>query len=216
VACAVVVLGVVRVAIDLCSSWVPSLLIRADMVFAGDSSIPPYRITLLPGGRELEFAGGIKFGAVTALREALDAHPNVWAIHLSSPGGLSLVGRKLRKLIRERKLFTYVQDHCESACTIAFMGGIGRYLGPSGELGFHMLDSPNGKVDREEVSEMIDLLASAGVTYWFIEKVYSTPNTSIWYPSRDELAAANVVTGFAAAGDFASSARNTVRKEVPR
>lgn len=173
----------------------------------GDPAMGAHRLRILRDGTELEYAGGITFGATDEVRKMLDAAPSVRVIHLNSNGGRIAEARQLRDLIRDRGLVTYTSQVCASACTIAFMGGIERYIAPDAKLGFHRGSFPGVSeqdLALENDAARKDLLAEA-VPPWFVDKAYSTSSESMWWPSPDELRRANVVTALAAPTDFAIS-----------
>jgi Bacterial sugar transferase len=60
--------------------------------------------------------------------------------------------RELRDIIRERKLVTYIDAPCASACIVAFMGGIQRFMAPEAKLGFRRGSFP-GITDEELAQE---------------------------------------------------------------
>ena len=102
----------------------------------GDPGIGAHELHVLRGGTELAFEGGLTFGVTDEIKTALDANPAIRAIHLNSGGGRVAEARKLRDLIRQRGLVTYA-TRCASACTIAYMGGVQRFISQDGKLGFH-------------------------------------------------------------------------------
>ena len=63
-------------------------------------------------------------------------------VHLNSTGGRILEAERIGALIKGRNLSTYVPAQCLSACTIIFLSGHERFIGPSGRLGFHQPDFP--------------------------------------------------------------------------
>src|SRR5262249_21711416 len=161
------------------------------MTFFDDPDIPDYMITVLDAGTAIDYAGGIKFGAAESLRRALDANPKVRIVRLDSGGGRLAVGRNFRPLIHARPLSTYLSGECMSACALAFLGGEERLLSPTGKLGFHSPAGPT-KLSREEVEEEKEELRRGGLPEWFINRVFATANTSIWFPSQEELLQAKV------------------------
>jgi hypothetical protein len=176
-------------------------------IAAGDADIGKHELHILRGGTELEYAGGITFGATDDVRKLLDADPAIHVIHINSLGGRVSEARMLRDLIRQRGLVTYTASTCASACTIAFMGGVQRFVAPEAKLGFHRGGFPG--VTDEELTAEIDAdrrwLMSVGVPAWFVDHAYSTPNDSMWWPTSDELRRAGVITGIARPDDFALS-----------
>jgi hypothetical protein len=200
------ILGVLRTLVDFGSHGLPQLIETAKIV-AGDPGTGPHLIRVLRDGTEVELAGGITFGVTGELRRVLDATPAIKVIHLNSGGGRVAEARRLRDLIRERGLVTYAASECDSACTIAFVGGTSRYIGPSGRLGFHQGAFPGITPEEMRLQTELDkaALIRAGVDPKFAERAYAIPNSEMWHPTNDELLAAHVITGIAKTNDFAWS-----------
>ena len=187
--------GALRAVVDFTNVTLPMLQESLRLV-AGRESIPPHRLRLLRGATELELAGGMPHGTAEALRTLLDAAPSVQVLHLNSVGGRVSEGHQVYRIVRGRGLTTYTATDCYSACTIAFLGGSQRYLASNARLGFHSISF--GGVDYQRLPEInADLrraLEQDNVPKWFIDKALTTPASSMWHPSHDELVAANVVT----------------------
>ena len=147
--------------------------------------------------------------------------PKIKTVYLDSPGGLTLEGRLMAALVRKRKLNTYVEHYCASACTQVFVSGRERILGPEGELGFHQavgLD-PAGETStlappttRQLSSTTVfgingnDTLQlayeQAGIDQPFIAKALAHGHDDMWLPSPAELRQAKVVTRQADHSEF--------------
>src|SRR6266446_8755693 len=171
-----VVAGFLGIAGPLIREAVPQLTeIRS--IAVGDPGMGKHALHILRNGTELEYAGGITFGATDEVRNLLDADPAIHVIHINSQGGRVAEARKLRDLIRERRLVTYTASACASACTIAFMGGIQRYVAPGAKLGFHRGSFPGLTDQQLDDDDDIDRqsLIAAGVPAWFANRAYSTP-----------------------------------------
>ena len=204
----VVVMGLIGLVEELSVHTVPRLMDRWSIVF-GDPTVGKHELNILPGGIELEFAGGIRLGVTDEVLKLLEADKSIRVIRLNSAGGRIGEAMKLGYLIHERGLVTYVLSDCASACTEVFMGGVQRYVSPGARLGFH-----GGRIDggtEDELARANDIgrrsLIARGVADWFASRAFSTPNTSIWWPTIDELTQADVITGVARPEDFALSAR---------
>ncbi len=70
----------------------------------GDPHIEDYDLQIRRGGRELEYTGGIKFGATEDVRRLLDADPFIRVIHLNSFGSRLGEAHKLRDLFASGSL----------------------------------------------------------------------------------------------------------------
>jgi hypothetical protein len=162
---------------------------------AGDDT-PPHQLRLVRNGQGLEISGGIDFGTAHDVQAVLSAAPGVRTVDLNSIGGWTAEAAKLRDIVQQRHLATYTSDMCASACTMVYLAGQRRYLGPHGRLGFHRSSfagqSPEQERDniREQEREMI----AAGVTPEFAAKASATAANDLWVPDRVTLVNAHVVT----------------------
>jgi hypothetical protein len=201
-----VVLGVLGFVGTLSKNVGPQL-IEVWKIASGDPDVGSHKLRILRGGTELEYSGGITFGATDEVRRMLDADQAIRVIHLNSNGGREAEARNLRDLVRDRKLITYTSSICASACTYAFLGGVQRYMAPDARLGFHRGDFPGFTPEQLAVENETAKrwLVANGVPAWFAERAYSTPSDSMWWPTLDELKQAGVVTAVARSDDFAVS-----------
>jgi hypothetical protein len=187
----------------------------------GDDPTPRHTLRLLNRGTEIEVSGGIDFGAASELETLLNAAPAVRVVDLASPGGWVAEAEHMRDLIRARHLATYTDAECASACTVIYMGGYPRYLGPRGKLGFHRYSFPGQtpEQDADANREGQQDLIRAGVDADFAARAFSTPSERIWEPDKAALLSARVVTqevdgwGFAAAR---ADAQRVTREELDR
>lgn len=154
----------------------------------------PYAIRLLPGGGMVELSGSFSWAVPQSLSVLLLRTPNVRTVRLFSPGGNVRAAVEVAKIVRAHGLDTYVERSCASACTIAFLGGKNRFLAPGAWLGFHQASSKGVDPDRFNPF-MRAAYAGEGVPQAFIDHVLRTPPQSIWFPVREELLAAGLVTG---------------------
>jgi hypothetical protein len=163
-----------------------------------------YTIRVMRNGTEAEISGGIGWGITAHFRKILDESPQIGVVHLYSNGGFTDEGIRLFSLIKERGLNTYVSSICQSACTLAFVGGRERFLAKGATLGFHR--GTSGHSDDE--TTQFFLFSQAGFGSEFIRRVVATPSSEMWRPSADELLRANVITAVVDRGAFAPSGRN--------
>jgi hypothetical protein len=176
-----------------------------DIVFRGDPRIGPHAVRLLPGGTELEVSGGLTAGVAAEVEAQLQAAPQIRVIHLNSPGGRISEGIALQAVIRRHGLETYTSTGCASACTLAFLGGRRRWLGPTAVLGFHQPGPYPGETQAEADEGKAVLAAEmqrAGVASGFIARVLATPFETVWTPSDDELLRSGVVTDLSDGAQF--------------
>lgn len=118
-------------------------------------------------------------------------------IVLESDGGLIYAARGMARDLLARKVATEVRSACISACTLVFMAGTVRRLAPGASLGFHGYalqgGVPTTDVAREQAKDRA-WLAARGVAEHFLDRIEATPHDRIWYPDRDTLFAAGVIT----------------------
>ena len=171
-----------------------------------DSWIGPHVINVMPGGTELEFIGGIGGSASAELARALDANPGVHVLQLTSQGGNTLLAMDMELLVRSRGLVTYVPRFCASACAFVFLGGKQRYVGPGAKLGFHAAvgfeDSPEETAHL--AASVKTWMLGRGVAPAFVERAVSTPHTTVWEPTPDQLLQARVITALGSPQRFAT------------
>jgi len=156
---------------------------------------PQYTIQVSADGKSVVFKGGINDGAAEALTKALDIAPAVSNVVFSSMGGWVREGNLVANIISQRKLSTYVDGECTSACTIAFLAGRDRVVGPDALIGFHQFKSvgeTSGDAGDQALASAV--YERAGVSREFINRIVTTPSDQVWYPDHHELLAANVIT----------------------
>jgi hypothetical protein len=165
------------------------------LAVAGDDT-PPHQLRLVRNGQGLEIAGGIDFGTAHDVQVLLSAAPGVTTVDLNSIGGWTVEAAKLRDIVRQRHLSTYTSDACASACTMIYMAGQRRYLGPHGRLGFHRSSFPGWtpEQERDDAREQEREMVAAGIAPEFAAKAWATPANDLWVPDRVTLVNAHVVT----------------------
>ena len=142
-------------------------------------------------------------------------------------------GRLLAALVRKRRLDTYVEYYCASACTQVFVAGRDRAIGQDAQLGFHQAvvvdkDGQAKRVRRATERTLSPLLVfgvngndtlrlayeQAGIDEGFIARVLAQPHSDMWTPTVAELQAAKVVTRLAAPGEVPLPPGGTGQAEV--
>lgn len=168
------------------------LSVQTDAPPPADDDVPGYVLDLSPDGAVVTLSGNIDFGVTRDMKRMLENDPRIGTVSLDSPGGLVSEARGLAKLITRRKLATYVQGSCSSACTQVYISGEPRFLGPDARLGFHSyrLDSPYSAIFMDPAAEQrndLALFRDRQVDPEFLERVLNTPHDTMWFPSHDEL-----------------------------
>lgn len=162
----------------------------------GKQAGPEYVIRVSPDGKSIVLTGGMNDGAAEALKRALDLAPGVTTVAFDSTGGWIREGGLVGKVITEHKLNTYVERECSSACTLAFLGGRTRAIGPRARVGFHQARTVGSGEEERHLDQSLtrSIYESAGVKNDFTGRVASTPPDKVWYPTASELIAGGVVT----------------------
>lgn len=165
------------------------------------------RLEVRADGRSILLSGGINDGSAQQLAKALDMAPSVKTVVLSSEGGWIREGKLLADVIRQRGLDTYVEGHCASACTIAFLAGRERAAAPSARVGFHAsraVGSTESTPPSSENAEIREIYRQAGLPDVFVRRALSTPADNMWYPSHEEMLSARVLTRESLGGETAA------------
>jgi len=157
-----------------------------------------YSLTISSDGTHITLTGSFELGLTKKLNALLQEHPGVKAIVISSPGGNIYEGRGVAKLIKQHRLNSYVFETCYSACTTAFIAGATRILGPNGRLGFHSYrveadyQVPFADTTGEQNYDR-KLYESQKIKEEFLNKVFQSAPSELWYPSTKELLESGVV-----------------------
>lgn len=156
-------------------------------------------------GQHIVLSGAFGAGSASIVKAQLEQTRDVTTVVLESPGGRIVEAVHIAQLIRERKLNTYVETHCESACTLIFLAGADRAGTPGAQIGFHRASFPgmDAKLDAAMTEEMLKKYREAGLAETFLERIRSTQANDMWYPARDELVEAHVITRLSAGGESA-------------
>jgi len=204
-----VILGAAESVVNFAVSGAPQIK-ELYNIYRGDAEMGGYAFRVLRDGRELEFSGGITFGAAREFQQFIDAMGVVQVVHLNSPGGRVEEADRIGRLLRDRKLSTYVVNDCLSACTHIFLNGRERLISPEGRLGFHQPDAPGLTMEerRTLLANEEQHLRQLGVSAAFARKAILAPPDNMWYPSVGELIAEHVATRVVNSADFALSGLN--------
>lgn len=158
-----------------------------------------YDISVSADGRSLTLTGTLELGITRALREHVQTHSGVEQVILDSTGGNIYAARGVSSVIRDQGLHTLVVSECSSACTIAFIGGIRRQVADGARLGFHQYRvhadyavlgaDPASEQERDRA-----IFLQAGVEGAFIDRMFDSPASEMWFPLTMELVEAGVIT----------------------
>ncbi|HWL19427.1 MAG TPA: hypothetical protein VNS33_07170 [Bradyrhizobium sp.] len=207
VAKALMVLGALQVVVSFFTVATPQIAGIFEIV-TGDSRVGPHRFRVLAYGEMLDFSGGITFGVAKEMEGFLNAMANVKTVRLNSVGGRILEAQRMADLIKARRLATFVEKDCLSACTIVFLGGADRAILPGARLGFHqpafrgMTAADRGIAIANEERR----LQGFGLSRAFAERANRAEPNSMWFPDNDELVREHVVTRVVAVNPVAPKA----------
>jgi hypothetical protein len=173
-------------------------------IASGHDSLPAVEAQVSADGRALVLVGPLGTGSGERALAAMRAAPRLRLVHLSSPGGRLYEATLIAREVARRRLDTYVEDQCASACTFIFLAGQDRGATPNARIGFHRasfagMDSSALAGNRR----LLETYRAAGVSPAFLERVEATSSRSIWYPTRDELVANHVITRVSLGGEGA-------------
>ena len=167
-----------------------------------------------------EFDGALDEYDETEVISYLFDNPQIKTLRVTGPGGYLPTASAIAEYLIRHDINTEAIGECDSACTQIFLGGKTRALAPGAKLGFHR---PHLVKEREQkfyeenhikkgwkdrfdygidtydlamvhMAKSIEYMLSRGVDIDFILKKYSTSSYDMWYPSREELLEAGVVT----------------------
>lgn len=209
-----IVLGMLRMFSDIVN--VTGSLAEHWKIALGGQLGPEISLQIRADGKSILLMGGINDGTAEALSKALDIAPSVTTVVLQSNGGWVRQGNMIAKVITDRRLNTYVENECTSACTIAFLAGKERSAEPNARIGFHSFRAvgENNKADESSDLETArNAYSQAGLAPSFIAKVVGTSNDKVWYPSHDEMLAEGVLTRQSFGGETATIATSVPTRE---
>jgi hypothetical protein len=94
---------------------------------------------MLVGEQEtvLRIEGSVGKSFATDLQAALDAHPSLQRIDITSGGGYAQSGLEAARMIRRRNLIVRVHSHCASMCVGLWAAAAQRQMEPDAVIGLH-------------------------------------------------------------------------------
>jgi len=165
----------------------------AYLAAAGDPEWPSGSVSLRDHNTVVRVHGHITSALSGLVRKTLEIYPGVSTVILSSPGGRLGAAEEMKKEFQLRQVTTLVEDECDSACTVAFLGGRIRLMTSAAKLGFHAF-TQDGEITDDQDQSLRDEGLRAGVSKEFLEQAYSAKLSSVWYPTPRQLAASRFVT----------------------
>jgi ATP-dependent protease ClpP protease subunit len=159
-------------------------------------SSPAASVQLDPRADQIVLQGALEFGSTRAMREVLDANPNVRIVRLDSRGGRVAEGLALGTLLRDRNVDTFVHAECSSACATAFAGGARRVIGPHARIGLHSAGGAGFSADviASANKRSDEFIAARGVDQRVLQQGAAVANDQIWFPSPQVLLSSGLAT----------------------
>ena len=163
-----------------------------------------YKLTLSDDGTRLTLRGDIDFGSTKIIGKLLDEKKTVKSLTLDSPGGNIYEARGIARLVQEHGLDTHIDGECSSACTVIFISGRKRTMAKNAKLGFHQYSLDTSDYAHGAFIPGLDIAAEQerdrsfferqAIAQNFLDQIFQAPHDGIWYPGRDELLAAGVIS----------------------
>jgi len=202
VAKVMVVIGVLSTTGKLFKTILPQTKEMA-LIAIGNDPIGDFHVKVAANGKAIIVNGVLREGSADEIRTIIDSAPGATTLSLNSIGGRLLEARKLADIVRSRKLNTYVEKRCDSACTYVFLAGRDRAATPNARIGFHQpsFTGIDATEQRRMTAEMTTVYRLDGLPEWFLQRVSQTSSENMWYPTRDELIAANVINRVSLGGE---------------
>lgn len=202
-----VVIGILTIAGRVATTIGPQAKELA-LIAVGEDPMGTVDVMVSKDKQSLVIQGALREGAAMKVKAVLDEHPAIRVVALNSNGGRMLEARQIAGFVRSRGLDTYVQGRCESACTFVFLAGRDRASTPNARIGFHQptFAGMDAEAQRRSTEEMARIYREARLPDSFIRRVSATAPADMWYPGRDELIAANVVTRLSLGGEVPMTA----------
>jgi hypothetical protein len=172
------------------------IVVQAFTLASGHDTTPASQLRVLNRATEVEIEGGLSFGTANSLKTILDAAPTIKLVQLNNAGGWITEGERMAQLIKYHHLATYTSRECDSACLLVFLAGTDRFIGARARLGFHQASVAGitGEVAAGGNRAFRAAMTERGVPEDFIKHALSTPASSIWYPTLEELKQAHLIT----------------------
>ena len=204
-----VVLGFIKLLSISVTQYFPLMGVMSSFMFGGDP-LGKVSLELLDENKTLKITGIFGNGSFNTIKDELKSYPTVKRLYLTSNGGRFKEVSQVATLVQNKKLETYVEDKCLSFCTIVFLAGNPRYATPTARIGFH---APTIKGVEELAKDMglidgaVELYKSFNLPQEFVDKIFATPNSEMWYPSYQELVALGIVSNLSLGGESSTVSR---------
>ncbi|MFZ2267516.1 MAG: hypothetical protein WAV95_08030 [Azonexus sp.] len=202
VAQAMVVIGALTMLGRLSNTAIPQLQ-EFTRIATGNDPLGKASISLMPNGQAILIKGMLGEGTAENFRQIVETAPAATSVLLESGGGRLHEARKIADLVRARHLNTYTEAMCASACTYIFLAGKDRAATPNARIGFHQASfvGMNNELKNEAMANMSEVYRDAGLPEAFVQRIRATAAEDMWFPTRDELIRAKVLTRTSLGGE---------------
>ena len=164
----------------------------------GPDPVPTLKVTVSPDGLSVLLSGPMGSGSADQFKRVMEGAWQATTVRLDSPGGRVFEGLALAREVSRRRLDTYAEGECSSACTLVLLAGHERFVTRDPHVGFHRASQPGPQgSDRAASRHLARIYREAGVNDRFIAAIMATPSTSIWYPTLEQLLDNSIATGLA-------------------
>ncbi|MES2535885.1 MAG: ATP-dependent Clp protease proteolytic subunit [Pseudomonadota bacterium] len=195
-------IGVLTMVMKLSTDGLPQLK-EFSLIAIGQDPVGAFSVKITANGQAVIFTGMLREGSARQIEMMLNAASGANSLILDSPGGRLLEAERIASIVHDRKLDTYVEGMCASACTLVFLAGKDRASTPNARIGFHQPSFL--RLTREEqavaTGAMMEQYRRARLPDDFIEKISRTAPNDMWFPTREELILANVITRISLGGE---------------
>src|SRR6266567_574466 len=109
-------------------------------------------------------------------------------VAFSSDGGSLVAGLRIGEAIRRKGFSTIVPDgrRCASACALAWLGGVERFIGTGGKIGFHAAYDPTADESGVGTAGVDAYLSKIGLPYEAVIYIkQAAPNEMTWLNMSD-------------------------------
>ena len=120
---------------------------------------------------------------------------------LDSDGGSVAEALNMGRFIRQMGFDTEVESNCFSSCTIAFLGGVHRYIGANAKFGVHRISSASpldsaSALDLGQISiaQIAEYAQAMGIGPSFVSAMMEAGPNDINLLSQDQLLAAKIIS----------------------
>lgn len=202
-----VVISTFQVITTLSRDLIPPIYSMREMLI-GQDKFGSINIQVIDQGRTLKIDGAFGNGSYSKFEKFINENQSVRRVFLESNGGRLKEAENVTKLIKAKKLETYVEGRCLSFCTLIFLAGNPRFASPMARIGFHspkFAGSDNSVANTSGIEDSMALYRSFNLPPEFLDKIFSTPFESMWYPTYEELVSAGVVNKLSLGGESATN-----------